>query len=218
MVSTKKNLKSLKSKSLKSVVGQSMNAMLSGHECSMACLNHWFAAMHEKLGWMLLAKAHGYSDKIASYLLSLERLDKSLEMKLRTTEDKDRKADLHILMKDLETLKHHARCDLTCDKNEVKPDTECNTNTPEHPCTLHGLIKWHKHKFEKLGWIVQAMAHGNLEKVACYINSVRCLHACLHWKLANLHDNDRKDDVKSMIKNVEILLAHIKRDFTTVKH
>ena len=102
--------------------------MTAGHDCTMECLNHWFKAMHEKLGWMLLAKQYDYTDKVTSYLLTLVRLHNSLLMKQRTTDDKDRKEDLAILLQKLECLKDHATADLTCEKDKVD-EADCDMMT-----------------------------------------------------------------------------------------
>ena len=67
------------------------------HSNTMSGLNHWYAAMHEKLGWMVLAKAKGYDFKISAYKQAIEHLLKSLEHVKREYRDPDRKHDINVL-------------------------------------------------------------------------------------------------------------------------
>ena len=60
-------------------------------------LHHWHKAVFEKLGWMVLAKAKGYSDKIAVYKKSIDRLAKSLVHVMGEYESANRKHDLKVL-------------------------------------------------------------------------------------------------------------------------
>jgi len=64
--------------------------------------------MFEKLGWMILAKQHGMTDKIISYRMSLKS---SIEHKYAHMRDKDRKEDLGILLKNVHVLMEHVEKD-----------------------------------------------------------------------------------------------------------
>jgi hypothetical protein len=75
-------------------------------------INRWYEKNFEKLGWMILAKNRGYTDKINTYLNSLERLKKSIEYKIKIIHDKDKKHDLKILYYNTEILSKHANKDL----------------------------------------------------------------------------------------------------------
>jgi len=74
-------------------------------------LHEWHKHMFEQLGWMILAKSHGFTDKIAVYKSSLIRLKHSLEEKIKSTKEKDRKDDLHILHKNVCILIEHVEKD-----------------------------------------------------------------------------------------------------------
>jgi hypothetical protein len=90
----------------------SMNNTVKNHhgvfvEATMHGLNHWYDAMFEKLGWMLLARKNGMMDKVMSYKASVERLQKSIEYKLKHVKEADRKADLKIMWDNVCVLKEH---------------------------------------------------------------------------------------------------------------
>jgi len=74
-------------------------------------IHNWYKVMFEKLGWMILAKEHGMTDRILSYRLSLERLKTSIEHKHKHMRDKDRKEDLGILLKNVHVLMEHVEKD-----------------------------------------------------------------------------------------------------------
>lgn len=60
-------------------------------------LNHWHKAVFEKLGWMVLAKAKGYTDKVRVYKDSIGHLAKSIEHVMGEYESANRKHDLNVL-------------------------------------------------------------------------------------------------------------------------
>lgn len=72
-------------------------------------LHKWHTHMFEKLGWMVLAKQHGYKDKIDCYLNGCERLKEALAQKLQEYEEKDRKMDIEVLHHNADTLCDVAR-------------------------------------------------------------------------------------------------------------
>lgn len=75
-------------------------------------LNHWYKHMFEHLGWMVLAKNHGMTDKTSTYLNSLKRLKIALEQKLKSTRDHDKKEDIKIMHHNTCILIEHAEKDL----------------------------------------------------------------------------------------------------------
>ena len=74
-------------------------------------VSHWYKHLFEKLGWMILAKNHGYVDKIVAYKTSIQRLRQAIEHKLKTSHDHDRKEDLRIMHTNLIILEKHAEED-----------------------------------------------------------------------------------------------------------
>ena len=80
-------------------------------------LNHWYKEMFEKLGWMVLAHSRGMTDKIQTYLNSLERLHMALEQKIAKMQDADNKEDLTVMLKNVEELLSHSQKDFNPLKN-----------------------------------------------------------------------------------------------------
>ena len=74
------------------------------HANTMCGLNHWYVAMHEKLGWMVLAKAKGYDFKVSAYKQAIEHLVKSIEHVKAEYKDHDRKHDLNVLLMNIKCL------------------------------------------------------------------------------------------------------------------
>ena len=99
---TMHNMKSIYN--IHNTVGECFDATFHG-------LHEWHKHMFEQLGWMVLAKSYGMTDKIAVYKSSLIRLKHSLEEKIKSTREKDRRDDLHILHKNVMTLLEHAEKD-----------------------------------------------------------------------------------------------------------
>jgi len=75
-------------------------------------IHHWYKHMFEHLGWMILAKDRGMTDKTTTYLNSLKRLKMAIEQKLKSTRDHDKKEDLKIMHHNVCILMEHAEKDL----------------------------------------------------------------------------------------------------------
>jgi len=89
---------------LNSETAHSDNDCKSGNDAHAATfhgLHHWLKHKCKKLGWMCLAKTHGNTLKIQSYMDSIERLASSLEAKLKSLHEADRKNDIKILYEDV---------------------------------------------------------------------------------------------------------------------
>ena len=81
------------------------------HESTMHGLQCWYKAEFEKLGWMVLAKSEGYDDKIEHYKKGLEHLAKSIEAKMASVMDVDKKNDLKIMWDHTKVLLAHVQND-----------------------------------------------------------------------------------------------------------
>jgi hypothetical protein len=77
------------------------------HKVTMHALHEWYEAEFEKLGWMILAKHHGFTEKITTYKMALQHLKKALECKLKLLHEADRKADVKIMWDNLCLLIEH---------------------------------------------------------------------------------------------------------------
>ena len=94
---------------------QKMHSTASHYECCDATfhgIQAWYVDMFEKLGWMILAKHRGMTDKTETYKHGLRRLLMAVEKKMRDTKDFDRKQDLKIIHENTMILCEHAEKDL----------------------------------------------------------------------------------------------------------
>jgi hypothetical protein len=76
-------------------------------EVTLHGLNHWYKHEFEQLGWMILAKNRGMTEKIINYKYSLQSLKKAIEHKLTHIHEKDRKDDLNIMLHNIKILCEH---------------------------------------------------------------------------------------------------------------
>jgi len=82
-----------------------------------------------------------------------------------------------------------------------------------HEATMAGLTQWYKSSFERLGWMVLAKEYGMTEKIHEYKNGLHRLCDALCLKIDKIFDEDRRQDLLIMKKNVECLIAHVNKDF-----
>jgi predicted ATP-binding protein involved in virulence len=91
------------------------NKTIKHVECfdsTMHGIHHWYRSVFERLGWMILAKYRGISDKIQSYKNTIERLKCTIEEKIKNTRDHDKKSDLKIMHDEVIVLMEHVEKDL----------------------------------------------------------------------------------------------------------
>ncbi len=74
-----------------------------------------------------------------------------------------------------------------------------------YDCTFHGLHKWHNGMFEKLGWMIMAKEHNSELKIKSYMDCIQHFLLCVAKKIENTRDEDRKDDLVILMKNVMCL-------------
>jgi len=90
-------------------------------------------------------------------------------------------------------------------KSKKNHNRNCATN-----CGLH---KWYHELFEKLGWMVLANNKGHHDKIICYKKSLYRLKESIEYKINNIHDPDRKQDLQIMWYNLNMLISHVEKDF-----
>ena len=89
--------------------------MRHSHGCqpvTFHCLHKWVESEFAELGCMILAKKMGHTDKITSYLHSLDRLQNSIMHKMTHMRDTDKREDLEIMLYNVNILCDHATKDL----------------------------------------------------------------------------------------------------------
>ena len=79
--------------------------------------------------------------------------------------------------------------------------------------TLPSMNQWYRAMFQNLGWIVLAKTQGNREKIVAYKSSLQRLSTAINQRLERVHDEDNRDDLLIMKKNIEILVKHVNKEF-----
>lgn len=79
--------------------------------------------------------------------------------------------------------------------------------------TFIGLHKWYVKEFEHLGWMILAKDKGLTGKINNYKESVQRLKTSIEMKMEKVQEQDRKDDLQILLKNVNVLIDHIEKDF-----
>ena len=74
-----------------------------------------------------------------------------------------------------------------------------------YDCTFHGLHKWHTALFEKLGWMIMAKEYKSDLKIKSYMECIQNFLSCVQKKITDTRDEDRKDDLAILMKNVKCL-------------
>lgn len=80
-------------------------------DVTMKGINKWFKSVFEKLGYMILAKSKGMTDKIQVYINSVHRLRQAIEDKKNKVYDADKVEDLRIMSANLDVLLKHIHKD-----------------------------------------------------------------------------------------------------------
>ncbi len=80
--------------------------------------------------------------------------------------------------------------------------------------TMLGLDQWYVSMFEKLGWMVLAKSKGNMnDKIISYKKSLFRLEEKIKCKINTTYDVDKQIDLRIMLKNVQVLIDHVHKDF-----
>ena len=74
-------------------------------------IEKWYKREFETLGWMVLAKSKGMTDKIQVYINSLHRLKEAIQNKRHKVYDADRMEDLRIMEVNIDILLKHVHKD-----------------------------------------------------------------------------------------------------------
>jgi len=80
-------------------------------ESTFKGIQTWYKSVFEQLGWMILAKDKGMTDKISVYVNSIYRIHMAIEQKIKKTTNKDRIEDLQIMLDNVKILLAHVQKD-----------------------------------------------------------------------------------------------------------
>jgi len=78
--------------------------------------------------------------------------------------------------------------------------------------TMCGLNHWYVHLFKHFGWMVLEKSRGNHIKIEAYKDSTNRFLQSLEFRLKNIREFDRKEDLMIMMSNVEILKKFIDKE------
>jgi len=96
-------------------------------------------------------------------------------------------------------------------KMSLKKHTRTSRRHPH--ATLHGLNNWYIEVFEKTGWMILAQKYGYYDKIKCYKHSLYRLKDAIETRLKVIKEEDRAYDLKLMWENLNVLIAHVNKDF-----
>jgi hypothetical protein len=82
-----------------------------------------------------------------------------------------------------------------------------------HPVTYHGLNKWFKMSFEKLGWMILALKYDNPCKVRVYLDSLQHLRQSIQDKHSTVQEQDRKADLEVLLEQTNYLIEFAEMNF-----
>lgn len=95
----------------------------------------------------------------------------------------------------------------------VNGDKRSTRKLPKHASTFHGVHKWYKHTFEKLGWMVLADAKGYDYKVETYKKSIDNLIKTMEHLMTEYENHNRLHDLRVLLMNTKVLQEHVEKDF-----
>ena len=92
--------------------GRRGGGKLPRYASTMYALHKWYQTLCEKLGWIVIAKAKGYDDKVAQYKRSIAHFLKSAEHLKGEYEDHNRQHDLNVLHMNVKELQNYVNKNL----------------------------------------------------------------------------------------------------------
>jgi hypothetical protein len=101
----------------------------------------------------------------------------------------------------------------TTSSNRTSSKTSSMSTICNYQVMKHSLYEWYHHMFEQLGWMILAKSKGDMEsKILAYKHSLQHLKQQIECKHAVIRDLDKKDDLKIMLQNVDVLISHVDGD------
>jgi hypothetical protein len=82
-----------------------------------------------------------------------------------------------------------------------------------HDPTYYSLLLWYNSSFEKFGSMILEKHNGYSDKVSSYKTDVLRLRDCISKKHSKINAPSKKEDLRIMLDNIEVLIKHMKKDF-----
>ena len=79
--------------------------------------------------------------------------------------------------------------------------------------TYESLHEWFKRMFEQLGWMILASYRGETDKIETYKRSLIRLKNALEERAKYMNDQDKKQDLMILHRDLMRLMSHVKMDF-----
>ena len=79
--------------------------------------------------------------------------------------------------------------------------------------TYKGLYGWYNGMFEKLCWMILSKEHKINDKIEDYKNSLYRLKDCIIKKHKRMIYSDKKENLKIMLNDLDILIKHVEKEF-----
>lgn len=92
-------------------------------------------------------------------------------------------------------------------------EDENHHDIPEYDLTMHSIYRMYCYLFQKLGWMILSKNKDNSESLEFYIRKIKQLKKNIENREKMIkNDIEKKDDCKTMIKNLDLLLKHSMKD------
>jgi hypothetical protein len=79
--------------------------------------------------------------------------------------------------------------------------------------TYEGIDRWYRRVFKRAGWMLLSLRDGESEKIQAYIHDIERLLEAIVSKGKRIQEEDRKEDLRIIFKNVDTLYEHMKLVF-----
>jgi hypothetical protein len=82
-----------------------------------------------------------------------------------------------------------------------------------HDPTYYSLLVWYNSSFEKFGSMILEKHNGYSDKVSSYKTDVMRLRDCISKKHSKINAPSKKEDLRIMLDNIEVLIKDINKKF-----
>lgn len=110
------------------------------------------------------------------------------------------------------TLKGKTKKSKTLSRKTMKRKTLTIKGCAHDPTYL-SLLLWYNSSFEKFGLMFLEKHNGYSDKVSSYKTDVMRLRDCISKKHSNMNAPSKKEDLRIMLDNIEVLIKQIHKNF-----